>query len=80
MFKFRSKMFNVKWNYKSDPKFSSDLWKCNSCQSSIETQNHVMFCPAYSSLWEGKDINNDKNLTDYLKQVLLIRDKLNLTK
>ena len=80
MFKFRSRMFNVKWNYKSDPKYSSDLWKCSSCQSAIETQNHVLFCPAYSTLREGKDVKNDKDLTDYLKQVLKIRDKLNFTK
>ena len=80
MFKFRSHMFNVKFIYKSDPKYSSELWKCSSCQSAIETQNHVLFCPAYSTLREGKDVNNDKDLTDYLKKVLIIRDKLSLTK
>ena len=80
MFKFRSKMFNVKFNYKSDPKHSNDLWKCSSCQTSIETQDHVLWCPSYSILREEKDISNDKDLTDYLKQVLIIREKLNLTK
>ena len=80
MFKFRSKMFNVKFNYKSDKQYSQDLWKCNSCQSSIETQEHVLFCPSYATLREGKNINDDKDLSEYLKKVLIIREKLNLTK
>ena len=80
MFKFRSKMFNVKFNYKSDKQYSNDLWKCSSCQSCIETQEHVLYCPSYATLREGKDINDDKDLSEYLKKVLIIREKLNLTK
>ena len=79
MFKFRSKMFNAKFNYKSDKQYSHELWKCSSCQSSIETQEHVLFCPAYATLREGKNIDDDKDLSDYLKKVLLIRENLNLT-
>ena len=80
MFQFRTRMFNVKFNYKSDKQYSHDLWQCSSCQSSIETQDHVLFCPSYATLREGKDIGNDKDLSDYLKKVLIIREKLNLTK
>jgi len=58
LFKFRSKMYDVKYNYKSDPKHSSQLWKCSSCQTSIETQDHVLWCPSYATLREGKDVNN----------------------
>ena len=80
LFKFRSKMFNAKFNYKSDPRHSNKLWKCNSCQSGIESQDHVLWCPSYSSLREGKNIDNDEDLAEYLKNVLIIRDKLNLIK
>ena len=73
-------MFYVKFNYKSDPKHSSDLWKCSSCQTSIETQDHVLWCPSYAALREGKDIKNDGDLAEYLKKVLIVRDSLNLTK
>ena len=73
-------MFNVKFNYKSDPRHSNKLWKCNSCQSGIESQDHVLWCPSYSSLREGKNIDNDEDLAEYLKNVLIIRDKLNLIK
>ena len=56
------------------------IWKCDSCQSSIETQDHVLWCLSYSTIREDKDISNDNDLANYLKQVLIIRDKLNLTK
>ena len=79
-FKLRTHMFNVKWNYKSDPKYSRDLWRCDSCQSSIETQDHILWCPAYVDLRSGKDIKNDKDLINYMKNVLSIREKLNITK
>ena len=71
---------NVKFNYKNDQQNSRELWKCDSCQSSIETQDHVLWCPAYATIREDKDISNDNDLANYLKQVLIIRDKLNLTK
>ena len=73
-------MFNAKFNYKSDPRHANDLWKCNSCQSAIESQDHVLWCPSYSSLREGKNIDDDEDLSEYLKKVLIIRDKLNLIK
>ena len=79
-FKLRSHMFDVKWNYKNNPKFSHDLWRCDSCQSNIETQNHILWWLAYSELRNGKDINQDQDLIEYMKQVLKIRDKLNITK
>ena len=79
-FKLRSHMFDVKWNYKSNPNYAKDLWKCDSCKSSIQTQNHIMWCPAYSELRAGKDITNDKDLVDYMRKVMTIREKLNIIK
>ena len=79
-FKFRSKMLDVKMNYSHDPVFSKDLWKCDSCERSIDTQNHILWCPAYSEIREGKSLNNDEDLISYLKKVMNVRDKLKLTK
>ena len=79
-FKLRTHMFDVKFNYKNDKKFASELWRCDSCQTSIESQNHVLWCPAYQELREGKNINNDKDLINYMQKVITIREKLKLTK
>ena len=69
-FKLRTNMTNVKFNYKSNPSNSKSLWQCDSCQSAIESQDHVLWCPAYQELREGKDINNDSNLIDHIRKVV----------
>ena len=78
-FKIRTEMLNFKFNYKSDPKNSACLWNCDSCQSAIETQDHILWCPSYSELREGKDLKNDKDVIDYFEKVLKIREKLKIT-
>ena len=81
LFKYRSSMTeHVKMNYSSDYKYKADLWKCDSCQVNIDTQDHVLWCPSYSELRAGKDLSCDKDLTRYLHDVLLVREKLNLRK
>ena len=80
IFKYRSSMYDVQWDYRSNPKYSSDLWKCSSCASAIETQQHVLFCPAYSSLREGRDITSDQDLATYLQKVLVVRENLKIAK
>ena len=79
-FKLRTQMLDVKFNYKHMPQNEKSLWKCDSCQTSIESQSHIMWCPSYSEVRIGKVINNDSELIEYVKKVLKIRDKLNLTK
>ena len=73
-------MVNVKFNYNSDLANTASLWRCKSCQTSIDTQNHIMWCPSYSELREGKNIDNDKDLIEYVRKVMIIRDRLKLTK
>ena len=77
-FRMRSNMIDVKFNFSS--KYESELWLCDSCQSSIESQSHLLFCPAYASLREGKDLKNDEHLIKYIQNVMEIRTKLNLRK
>ena len=79
-FKWRTQMIDCKFNYKSDPVNSAELRRCDSCQTSIDTQDHILWCPSYSELREGKDIKNDRDLIEYMKKVLKIRDKLEITK
>lgn len=79
-FKIRTEMIEAKFNYKHDPINSACLWRCDSCQSSIDTQDHIMWCPSYSELREGKNIKNDNDLIEYFQKVMKIREKLKLTK
>ena len=79
-FKYRTKMMEFKFNYKNDKKNSSELWNCDSCQSAIETQDHILWCPAYTSLRADKSLDNDEDLIKYFTQVMKIREKLKLKK
>ena len=80
-FKFRTKMSQfVKMNYSSSPEYSQDLWRCHSCRTKIDTQAHVLWCPEYSTLREGKSLESDQDLCDYLREVFRIRQKLEIIK
>ena len=65
MFRFRTKMFPCKMNFSSNQCFKAQIWMCDSCQSQIDSQSHVMICPAYKTLREGKDIANTKDIANY---------------
>ena len=80
MFRSRSKMLDCKMNYPSDPKFSKDLWLCDSCERAIDQQSHVMICSAYSKLREGRDINCNEDVAGYLAEVMQIRNKMGFRK
>ena len=80
-FKFRTKMSQyVKMNYSSSPEYSQDLWRCHSCRTKIDTQAHVLWCPEYSTLREGKSLESDQDLCEYLREVFRIRQKLEIIK
>ena len=80
MFSSQSHMFPCKMNFIGEPKFKIDLWRCDSCQTNIDSQSHVMVCEAYKSLREGKDINNNNDIAEYLTKVVLIREKMGFLK
>ena len=74
-FRLRSSTIPVKFNMKSDPKFAAELWKCDSCFS-IESQDHIIWYPAYAPLRVGKSLNNDQDIVKYFQAVMKIRDEL----
>ena len=54
-------------------------WKCHSCMSgSIDTQSHILYCEAYRGLREGKSLSSDKDIVEYFRKVIEIRDKLGI--
>ena len=76
-FRLRTKMFKCKMNQSSDPTNRATLWKCTGC-ACVDTQAHIMWCPAYQELREGKSLTSDIDVVDYYRKVLAIREKLDL--
>ena len=72
-FRIRSNMLNVKMNRKNDIKYAHDLWKCDDCHS-MDSQAHIVWCPAYAALREGKDLESDKDLVEYYQKIMKIRE------
>ena len=76
-FRIRSNMVDVKMNQKSNSNYANDLWKCDYCFS-LDSQSHIMWCPAFSSLREGKNLQNDLDLVSYFQDVMKIRENQSL--
>ena len=79
-FRYRTKNTDLKFNLRNKPEYASTNWQCNSCERAIETNSHVLWCPAYQNLREGKSLESDKDLAQYLMNVLKIREKFKLTR
>jgi len=80
MFRINSGMFPCKMNMMSDTAYSKKLWFCDECESQIDSLSHIAICPAYQPLRAGKDINCDKDLAEYMTEVMKIRSKLKSNK
>ena len=68
-------MLHVKENFKNMYKKRTNGLKCDSCLTQVETQAHVLVCPAYDKLREGLQLNNQDDLVKYYREVLMLRDK-----
>ena len=77
-FRLRTMMVDAKFNFKNKKEYSNDLWVCDSCSSNIESQSHLLWCPAYQNLRANKSLDNDQDLINYIKKVLEIRNELML--
>ena len=79
-FSLRSRMYDCKMNFLNNPVFKAEMWRCDSCRSCVDSQSHILYCPAYQQLREGKSLSSDKDIVSYFKEVLAIRLKLNFKK
>ena len=77
LFRVRTKTFECKFNQSSDRGNRESLWKCQAC-GFIETQTHIIHCPAYKELREGKSLDSDEDVAEYFGKVLKFRDQLKL--
>ena len=77
-FRHRTRMTKIKLNFKNEKQNSVDNWLCNSCERAVESNSHILWCPAYAKLRVGKNLQSDSDLTSYISQVLKIRAELKL--
>ena len=73
-FKLRSRMLEVKNNFRREHTHAG--LECQGCQTSIDTQDHVLFCPFFSDLSQDLDFKNDRDLVHYYKKVMEFCDKM----
>ena len=73
-FRIRSKMTHTNMNQQSDKAHAKSLWKCDEC-GNIDSQSHIVWCPFFADLREGKSLQNDDDLVEYFREVLNIREK-----
>ena len=73
-----SMMQHVKMNYMSDINYMKSMWLCDSCQTCIDSMDHVLWCHSYTDLRSGKNLKDDKDLARYLHDVFKIRSNLNI--
>ena len=78
IFRFRMDLIEAKLNFKNKPEYKAEKYLCDSCETERDENTHVLHCRSYSSLREGKNLNSDSDLSEYLRQVLSIRSELRL--
>ena len=73
-FRIRSSMIPAKMNMKGNQKFAEQLWKCDDSLS-MNSQSHILWCPAYAPLREGKNPSSDLDLVQYYQAVTKFREE-----
>ena len=75
-FRLRTRMIHCQMNQSSESKNSGSLWRCQDC-GYVDTQTHIMHCPAYQNLRVDKSLDSDIDIVNYFKEVLKFREKQN---
>ena len=72
-FRIRTRMIRCKMNQSSDSLNKASLWRCEDC-GYVDSQSHIIHCPAYQEFREGKSLNSDSEMVEYSRKVLKIRE------
>ena len=73
MLRIRSRMIQLMANFKNNPRYKKVGWKCDGCEMEVESNAQLIKCVAYEQVRDGKDLNCDKDLVQYYKEVMKIR-------
>ena len=71
----------LKYHYKNDKKFRESLWSCPLCEKfgdeySLDNFSHSLTCSFLSDLREQKDLTEDKQLCEYMRNVIRRREDI----
>ena len=64
----------MKEKYKNKYRNATNGLKCDFCLTQVESQSHVLVCPAYDRLMEGITLTSMDDLVKYYREVLIMRD------
>ena len=64
LFRIRGRTNECKMNQQNRKDFAHNLWKCSEC-GNVDTQSHILWCPYFASLREGKSLESDLDLVGY---------------
>ena len=51
----------VKMNYKGNPQYEKQLWKCNKYLK-IDSEEHILWFESYKEFRKGKNLQNSKDI------------------
>ena len=74
LFRIRCKTNDLQMNQQNNKIYAKNLWKCSEC-GNIDTQSHIVWCPYFASLREGKSLDNDSDLVNYFTAVFKFREE-----
>ena len=60
LFRIKTRIIDLKANFKRKPAYRSDGWKCEGCREEVEANSHVLICRAYNELRNGKDLKESE--------------------
>ena len=65
----------IKMNFQFDISYTRKLWACDYCLgekgiSLLDSQSHILTCPAYEAFTHGNSLSCDSDLVEYFKSVL----------
>ena len=76
LFRIRTNMNEIKGNFKNDTKYKNSGVMCVACGMAEEVNSHVMVCPEYEDLRQGRDFSKNQDLVSYFRKVMTRRETI----
>ena len=76
MFRIRTNMNELKGNFKHSKKNLKTGVLCVACGLEEEVNSHVLDCPMYVDLKQGKDFSENRDLVTFFREVMARREEV----
>ena len=75
----------LKFHYKSDKRFRESMWSCPLCEKlgdnyNLDNLSHTLACPFLADLREQRDLEDDRQLCEYVREALRRREDVSIDK